>query len=64
MLDKILSALSATVRDILLAGVAAASGYLLSQELPKNWDEAKALIVAALYMGLRTAVAFAVTLLK
>jgi predicted regulator of Ras-like GTPase activity (Roadblock/LC7/MglB family) len=64
MLDRFLASLEASVRDVLLAGVAAASGYLMAREVPKTGVEFKALLVGALYAALRAAVAFAVTLLR
>lgn len=64
MIQKLLESLKASVRDIVLAGVAAAAGYFLAQEMPKSLDEFGALVAAALYMGLRAAVAFAVALLS
>jgi hypothetical protein len=64
MLDRFLASLEASVRDVLLAGVAAASGYLMAREVPKTGPEFKALLVGAPYTALRAAVAFAVTLLR
>ena len=65
MIQKLLAALSASVRDIILAGVAAASGYLLAVNvIPRTSAEFKALLAGALYAGIRAAVAFAVALIK
>jgi hypothetical protein len=64
ILDKLLASLEASIRDIVLAGVAAASGFLLAREIPKTGAEFKALLVGALYAGLRAAVAFTVALLR
>lgn len=64
MIDKLLAALGASVRDIVLAGVAAASGFLLGEEIPKTGAELKVLLVGALYAGIRAGVAFAAGLLR
>lgn len=64
MLDKILAALKADVRDIVLAGVAAGSGYLISQAVPKTGNDLKLLLVGAAYCAIRAAVAFAAALLS
>lgn len=64
MIQKVLAALAASVRDIVLAGVAAASGFLIGKTIPSTATEFKALLVGALYAGLRAAVAFAVYLLS
>lgn len=64
MFDKILTALRASIRDVVLAGVAAGAGVLIAAEMPTSTREAKALLVAAVYAALRAAVAFAVALLQ
>ena len=64
MIQKVLAALTASIRDIVLAGIAAAVGYIIGTEvLPNNLNEYAALFSGALYAGLRAAVAFAVTLI-
>lgn len=61
---KIVTDLRATVRDIVLAFVAAAGGVIIAAEvLPKTSAELKVLASAALYAGLRAAVAYIASLL-
>jgi hypothetical protein len=65
MIEKILVALKASVRDIVLAGVAAGAGVLLAVEvLPKTGTEVKVLLTAAVYAAIRAMVAFVVSLLS
>lgn len=64
MIDKILAALRASIRDIVLAGVAAGSGFLIGKEIPRSTAEFKVLLVGAAYAAIRAAVAFAAYLLS
>lgn len=64
MLNKLLASLQASVRDIVLAGVAAASGFLIGKEIPKTTAELRVLLVGAVYAAIRAAVAYVAFLLK
>lgn len=56
---KLLGSLKASVRDVILAGVAAGVGFLAGKELPKTAVEVKALLIGALYAAGRVIVALA-----
>lgn len=56
---KLLAALKVSVRDVVLAGIAAGVGFIAGRELPKTAVEVKALLIGALYAGARVAVALA-----
>ena len=56
-LIKLLDALKVSLRDIVLAGIAAGVGYIAGRELPKTAVELRALLIGGLYAGLRVAVA-------
>lgn len=64
MLQKLLSQLHATVRDIVLAGVAAGTGVILATTvIPHSSDEVKVLLTAAAYAAIRASVAYIAALL-
>ena len=57
MLSKLVNQLKASVRDVVLAGVAAAVGYVLAVEvIPKSSTEVKAVLAGALYAAIRAVV--------
>ena len=57
MVNKVLTQLFASVRDVVLAGVAAGVGYILAVEvIPKTSTEFKALLAGALYAVIRAVV--------
>ncbi len=62
-LNKIVVSLKATIRDIVLAGVAAGAGFLIGKEIPATGPEVKALFVGAIYAAGRAVVAYVATLL-
>lgn len=64
ILQSILNALKASIRDVVLAGVAAGSGFLIGKEIPKTTAELKVLLVGAAYAAIRAVVAFVATLLS
>lgn len=64
MISKLLSQLTASVRDIILAGVAAGVGYILAVEvLPKTSTEFKAVLAGALWAAIRALIGKAAELL-
>lgn len=59
MLNKLLNDLRASVRDIVLAGLAAGAGVIIAAEvLPKSLEEWRVLGAAAAYAALRAAIAY------
>lgn len=57
MLNKLLSQVVASVRDVILAGVAAFSGVIIAHEvIPQTSLELRALLAAALYAAVRAVV--------
>ena len=57
MIQKLLSGLTANVRDVVLATVAAGAGVWISAGLPSSWEAVSALASAIIYAAARAAVA-------